>query len=143
MKNPVPKKKDANSTDSGFSLMEIIVAMLLLSIAIVPMISAYGPAIFTTAGEEEAAVFTNQVRATISRVMVLDFNTLKNNPGNPVDLVSLFGSAEEAAKKTFSFKGENYTPTVAIADVSGGDGEVFELTVTLQYVTLKTLKADY
>jgi len=69
--------------------------------------------------------------------------TLNSNQGDPVDLVSLFGSAEEAAKETFSYKGENYTPTVAITDASGGAGGLLELAVTLDYVSLKTLKGEY
>ena len=88
-------------------------------------------------------VFTNQGRGTLNRVISLDFETLNSNQGDPVDLASLFGSAEEADKEIFSFKGVNYTPTVAITDASGGDGGLLELTVTLDYVSLRTLKAEY
>ena len=129
--------------NQGFTLVEILVTVLLLAIAIAPIVSAYGPAIFSTSGQEEMAVFTNQVRGTLSRVADLDFTTLNSNPGDPVDLVSLFGSAEEANKETFSFKGASYTPTVAITDASGGAGGLLELTVILEYVSLKTLKAEY
>lgn len=127
----------------GFTLVEIIIAVALLAIAIVPMVSAYGPAIFSTSTEEETAVFTNRVRGTLNRVATLDFATLHNNQGDPVDLATLFGSAPEAAKETFSLQGDAYTPTVAIADVSGGDGGLLKITVTMDRVSLKTLKAEY
>ena len=127
----------------GFTLVEIIIAVALLAIAIVPMVSAYGPAIFSTSTEEETAVFTNQARGTLNRVAALDFPILDNNQGNPVDLVTLFGSAAEAAKETFSLEGNTYTPMVAIADVSGGLGGLLEITVTLDQVSLITLKTEY
>lgn len=127
----------------GFTLVEIIIAVALLAIAIVPMVSAYGPAIFSTSTEEETAVFTNQARGTLSRVAALDFATLDNNQGDPVDLATLFGSAPEAAKETFSLQGDAYTPTVAIADVGTGLGGLLEITVAMDQVNLKTLKAEY
>ncbi len=127
----------------GFTLVEIMIAVLLLAIAIAPMVSAFAPALLSTGGEEETAVFTNQVRGTLNRVISLDFETLNSIQGDPVDLETLFGSPEEAAKETFSFRGENYTPTVAITDASGGAGGLLELTVTLDRVSLETLKAEY
>ena len=134
--------RGASVCNKGFTLLEIIFAVLLLAIAIVPMMNAYAPAIFSTAGEEERAVFTNRARATLNRVAALQFTTLKNNLGNPVDLVTLFGSAEEAAKETFAFRGTNYTPAVAIIDQGGGDGGLLEVEVAINYVTLRTLKAE-
>lgn len=130
------------SNNKGFTLVEIIIAVLLLAIAIVPMVGAYGPAIFSTAVEDEVGVFTNQARGTLNRVATLDFATLNNNQGNPVDLATLFGTAAEAAKETFSFHGSSYTPTVAIADVSGGLGGLLEITVTADQVSLITLKTE-
>jgi prepilin-type N-terminal cleavage/methylation domain-containing protein len=130
------------SNNKGFTLVEIIIAVLLLAIAIVPMVGAYGPAIFSTAVEDEVGVFANQARGTLNRVAAIDYAILLNNQGNPVDLVALFGSAAEAAKETFSFHGSSYTPTVAIADVSGGLGGLLEITVTADQVSLITLKTE-
>ncbi|MBW1962301.1 MAG: prepilin-type N-terminal cleavage/methylation domain-containing protein [Deltaproteobacteria bacterium] len=127
----------------GFTLLEIVIALTILAIAIIPILNAYAPAIFSAAEDEKTAVFTNQVRGTISRVMTLDFQTLSSNQGDPVDLVSLFGSAEEAAKETCTFNGKAYTPSVAISDASSAQGGLLELTVTLEQVSLKTLKAQY
>jgi len=127
----------------GFTLIEILIAVLLLAIAIAPIVSAFAPALFLTGGEEETAVFTNQVRGTLNRVISLDFETLNSNQGDPVDLETLFGSPEEAAKETFSFRGENCTPTVAITDASGGAGGLLKLTVTIGHVSLETLRTEY
>jgi prepilin-type N-terminal cleavage/methylation domain-containing protein len=131
------------TSTEGFTLVEIILAVVLLAIAISPMVSAFAPAIFSTGGEEEMVVFTNQARGTLNRVISLDFQTLNSNQGDPVNLSTLFGTQAEADKEAFSFKGASYTPTVAITDASGGDGGLLELTVTLDYVSLRTLKAEY
>lgn len=127
----------------GFTFLEILLVVLLLAIAIVPMIRAFSPAVSSADSIEETAVFTNQVRGSMNRVMALDFDILNNNQGNPVNLVSLFGSAAEAAKEDFQFRGNNYTPTVAITDASGGPGGLLQLTVTVDHVRLTTLKAQY
>ena len=130
-------------SNKGFTLLEIIFAVLLLAIAIVPIMNAYAPAIFSTAGEEERAIFTNRARATLNRVAALEFSRLNDNQGNPVDLATLFGSAAEAAKETFALNGTSYTPAVAITDQGGGDGGLLQVEVTINYVSLKTLKAEY
>ncbi len=135
----------------GFTLIEIIMALLILAIAIVPMLNAYNPGLFSTANEEEVTVFTNRARSTLNRVSVLDFKSLytlvQTNQANPVNLSNLFGSADEAAKETFSLKGTNYTPIVVMTDFSDvGEqkvGGLIEIIVTVKQINLKTLKAEY
>ena len=127
----------------GFTFLEIILVVLILAIALVPMVRAFAPAVLTASADEESAVFANQARGTLNRVMAFDFDTLNNNQGDPVNLAALFGSAAEADKETFSFKGKNYTPTVAIADASGGLGGLLQLSVTLEQVGFATLKSQY
>jgi len=137
--------------NKGFTLVEIILAVVLLAIAISPMLSAYSPAIFSTSAEDEMAVFANRARGTMNRVTALEFITLDDNKGSPVDLATLFGSAAEAAKETFSFKGTDYTPSVAISgydadgdgDIDDDDEGVLELSVRIAHVSLRTLKAEY
>lgn len=129
--------------NSGFSLVELVISVLLLSIAVVPMINAFAPS-FSSSGGEETAVFTNRVRGTLNRIASLDFASLESNLGDPVNLTSLFGSALEAAKETFTYQGTSYTPVVAITDdPSGGDGGLMEISVTVDQVSLKTLRAEY
>ncbi|MGW8223899.1 MAG: type II secretion system protein [Syntrophobacteria bacterium] len=127
----------------GFTFLEIMLVVVILAIAIVPMVRAFAPAVLTASADEESAVFANQARGTLNRIMAFDFDTLNNNQGDPVNLTALFGSAAEADKETFSFKGKNYTPTVAIADASGGLGGLLQLSVTLEQVGFATLKSQY
>jgi len=129
--------------NKGFTFLEIILVVLILAIAIVPMVRAFSPGALSANTEEETTVFTNQARGTLNRVMALDFDTLNSNQGATVDLETLFGGGAEAAKESFTFKKENYTPTVAITDASGGAGGLLELTVTISHIQLATLKAQY
>ena len=127
----------------GLTFLEILLVVLILAVAIVPMVRAFAPAVLTASTDEETAVFANQARGTLNRVTVLDFDTLNDHQGDPVDLATLFDSAAEADKETFSFKGKDYTPTVAITDASGGLGGLLQLTVTLEHVRFATLKSQY
>ena len=131
------------SNSRGFSLMEISVTVFILGIALAPMLSAFSPAVTATGSIEETMVFTNQARKTLSRVTALDYEDLDDNQADPVNLIALFGSDTEAAKESFTLKGESYTPTVAITDASGGAGGLLKLSVTINHVMFTTLKAEY
>lgn len=139
---PDPFVKGMSKT-AGFTLFEVVLAIFILLTAIVPMINAFGPSLFATVSEEATIVFTNYARQTLNRVAVLDFkilnNLVLNNQANPVNLNILFADGKEA----FSLRGTNYIPTVIITDASAGAGGLLEITVTLNQVVLKTLKADY
>ena len=87
-------------SDRGFSLVEILIAVMILTLAIVPIINAIGPAVKTTAAEAQSSVFCNQARATLNRLLIVDFTTLNANQGDAVDLTSLFGSTDEANLET-------------------------------------------
>jgi prepilin-type N-terminal cleavage/methylation domain-containing protein len=134
--------------DNGLTLIEVAVALFILSMVIIPLMDSFRTALITTGGEERQAVFTNQARATLYRIAALDFVDLNSNQGNPVDLAVLFGSASdpkpaEAAKEDFVYRGKTYTPSVTISDASGGAGGLLELSVTVAEINLRTLKAEY
>jgi len=136
----------------GFTLFEILMAMILISLTIVPMMEAFSPG-RAVEGGEEAAVFTNQVRGTLNRVTATDYDILESYVGtygegtmNLTNLFTLAGfssGATEAALENFTHEGMSYSPTVTISDSSGGDGGLYEITATVEYVALRTQKADY
>jgi hypothetical protein len=127
----------------GFTLFETVLAVFILVVAVVPMIRAFGPSLFATAGEESTIVATNYARQTLNRVVALDFKTLsglvRNGQANPVDLDALFGAGQES----FAFKGASYAPSVVITDAGGGNGGLLEITSTVSGIKQKTLKAGY
>ena len=136
------------ANDKGLTLIEVAVALFILSMVIIPLMDSFRAALITTGGEERQAVFTNQARGTLYRIAALDFTDLNSNQGNPVDLAVLFGSTtnpkpDEAAKEDFVYRGKTYTPTVAISDAGGGAGGLLELSVTVAEINLRTLKAEY
>jgi len=119
----------------GFTLFEIFLALLILAIAVIPMVNAFAPALFSSGHEEEQAVLTGKARSTMNGLLELDFRTLDVNKGNPAYFVNLLG--DQAATDTL----------VSVTDVSGIDaqgnpiGGLLELKVTLKNVRLRTLKA--
>ena len=113
----------------GFTLFEIILALLILAIAIIPMVNAFAPALLSTSQGEEQAVLTGQARSAMNGLISLDFRTLDDNKAPPDALVALLG--DQAIAGTI----------VSVTDVSGGAGGLLELTVTLKNVKLQTLKA--
>ena len=136
-------KKHYSSNDRGYSLVEVLVAIFILAIAIIPMVNAFKPALISAGSKERLAVFTNQARSTLNRAVSLDYATLDKHVGDPVNLVSLFGDSSEAAQETFTFEGTSYVPTLSITDESGGAGGLLEIIVTIEETTFKTLKAEY
>ncbi len=137
------KIDDTRMRRSGFSLLEMIMVLLLLAVAIGPLLNAFRPAIASQAAEEVALVFHNRARGTLARVMTLPFSNLSEHQGDPVNLVALFGSEEEAAMESFVFRGANWQPQVAITDISGGAGGLLRVSVRLEDVTLYAIKAEY
>jgi len=139
----------------GFTLFEIFLALFILAIAIVPMMNAFAPSLLSSAYEEEQAVLTGRARQTLNRLADLDFPMLDAHRGNPVNLLTLFGSQAEADKESFAYLGNTYTPITAICttnasgipvpdcvtDAGDGTSGLLELTVTLGTVRLQTLKA--
>lgn len=145
--------RKSTHNNSGFTIVEILFAIFILSIAIVPMMNAFSPRLSSIGSGGETAVFTNQARGTLNRIAAISFKTLEsyfNTYGaGAVDVATLFGlagftdTAAEAARENFSFQGTNYTPGVTIDDASGGAGGLLELTVTINQISLKILVAEY
>jgi prepilin-type N-terminal cleavage/methylation domain-containing protein len=128
---------------SGFTLMEILVAIFLLALAIVPMIDAYAPAMLSAGLEEESIVLSQRARGTMMRLVALGFARLEAHKGNPADLAALLGSAASAQEEEVTVQGKTFSPRVTIADVGGADGGLLEITVALGHATMRTLRSDY
>ena len=136
------KKKYRPFNDTGFTLVEVLMATIILAIAIVPLVYAFRSATISTGAEERLVVFTTQAAGTLNRALSLDYDLLNNHLGDPVDLTGLFGSQGEANRERFTFGGTVYSPAISVADASGGAGGLLEITVTIEEITLKTLKTD-
>ena len=126
----------------GFTIFEILLAITILVIAIIPMVNAFAPALLSTGQAEEQAVLTGRARQTMNRLLDLPFATLDAHKGDPANLTDLLGSAAEAAKENVDYLGQTYVPVVAVTDASGGAGGLLELKVILKDFKLQTLKAE-
>ena len=126
----------------GFTLFEIIIALFIISIAVVPMMKSFGPAMKAGAFVEKTAVLTNQARATMERMLVLDFDTLKLkvDDSQPLSGNAVFGDSNES----FTFEGASYAPEITIIDSSGDTSKtLLTLTVAIDDISVSTLKAEY
>jgi len=131
-----------SSPSSGFTLFEIIMALFIISIAVIPMMKSFGPAMSTAAIVEKTAVLSNQARATMERLLALDFDILKLkvDESQPLSGNDVFGDSDE----TFTFKQASYTPSITITDASGDASKtLLDVTVALDSVSISTRKADY
>jgi prepilin-type N-terminal cleavage/methylation domain-containing protein len=137
------QEKRSNGLRDGFSMMEVIVVCLILSIAIAPMILSFVPARAAVGTERRVTVLANRARGTLNRLRAEDYDTLLQHAGNPVNLSALFGSTNQAWRETVFLEGTNYVPTVVVQDVSGTTGGLLEIVVTVDDVTMRTLKAEY
>lgn len=130
------------TSSGGFSLFEVLLALVILAAAIVPVMEAAAPSLSAVSHLEREVVLANRARGTMNRVLDLDFGTLAANIGDPVDLDTLFGSSDEALEETFSHDGISYVPVVAIEDNSEGDSTLLQVSVVLDSLSLVTLKTD-
>jgi type II secretory pathway pseudopilin PulG len=142
-----------SSNSSGFTIAEIIIAITIISIAIIPMMKSFGPAIMATASVEKTFILTNQAKRTMDRLLSLDFDTLKDNIGIwscDDDDNNFFDDPEDPC--TFLFKGIKNIPVITIIDASGDESKtLLELQVAIDGLIVgktgknyfSTLKADY
>nr|WP_320192930.1 prepilin-type N-terminal cleavage/methylation domain-containing protein [uncultured Desulfobacter sp.] len=129
-------------SSEGFTLFEILIALVILGTAIIPIMDAMAPSMSTIPYLEKEIVLTNRARGTLNRIIALDFDTLTANVGNPVDITSLFGNITEGQKEIFTHGSVVYQPVIAIEDESGGDNTLLKLSVTLENLKVATLKTN-
>ena len=143
-----------SSSSSGFTLFEIIMAMFIISIAVIPMMQSFGPAMMTAGAVEKTSVLTNQARATMERMLALDFDTLRSkvDEAQPITVYDVFGVPTDPADPDypdypddiFEFEGVSYTPAITITDASGDASKtLLDLTVSLAGMSVSTSKAEY
>ena len=131
-----------HSNSFGFTLFEIIIAIFLISIAVIPMMKSFRPAMMSSKNVEKSVVMANQARGTMERLLLLDFDTLssKTDEVQPLSGNDVFGDVEE----TITFESDSYSPEITISDASGDASKtLLTLTVSLADITFSTLKADY
>jgi len=118
------------------------------------MMTSFGPAMMTSAAVEKTAVMTNQARATMERLLALDFDTLRSKVDDtqPLTVYDVFGVPTDPANPDypdypddiFEFQGVSYPPAITISDASGdGSKTLLDLTVSLAGMSISTKKADY
>ena len=124
------------SNPSGFTLFEVMVTIFILSLAVVPMMKSFRPAMMSSAGVAKTTVLTNQARGTLERLSAVDFNTLN------ICTSELSTDFFEDNLEKITFEGIDYDPKITITDAAG-DSTLLKLTVTIETISFSTLRADY
>jgi len=130
------------SIPGGFLMVDLMIVILLMAIAIGPMINAFYPSLNAMASQRRTAVMTAWAQGTLNRLAMMDYDVLEAKVGNDASLVSFLGN-QVAKEETLLFDGKKYLPKLVVTDYSGGSGGLIELTVTLDTIVFKTLKADF
>ena len=131
-----------NLNARGFLMMDLMIAILLMAIALGPMINSFFPSFTAMDSQGRRAVMTAGAQGTLNRVAGRTYDSLKLYIGTSPTLAALLGGPA-AAQETVSFKGQSYLPVVTITDASGGSNGLLEISVTLDTIVFKTLKAAY
>lgn len=137
------RRATTSRSRSGFSLVEILLAMTILVVALVPMMLALSPANELAREEERTMVLANTARGTMKLLLATDYSALLAHASNRVDLASLLGSQAAADAEAVSVGGTRYEPAVGIEDASGGTGGLLRVVVQLDDVELEAWRADF
>ncbi len=130
----------ARNSNSGYMMMDLMVAMLLMAIAIGPMMDSFFPSFNAMAHERRTTVLTARALGILNELTGLPYATLQTHMETPADLLTLLGSASEAS---IEFYTQDPVPVVTVIDASGGTCGLLEITVTLDNIVFQTLKADF
>lgn len=126
-------------SQAGFTLFEIIIAVFILAVSVVPIMESFGPAFIATRDVERSIVFSNQARGTLNRMLALGFSDFDGQIGITDPSVLFDDTGED-----FFWQGEVKSPVIAISDKSGDNpSTLLELSVTIDEISFFSQKADY
>lgn len=75
-----------NSQQEGMSLVEVLVALVLLAVALLPVVVGFSQALVSTSDASIAAVAASIAREKMEEMKSIDFDLLDSQPRAPRDL---------------------------------------------------------
>jgi len=123
----------------GFSLVELILAMVIMIIALVPLMDSITGSLQSTHLSEENTVLVNYVREKMEDVLAMTFTDVDVSApaGTPTalsDTVSVFGKTVDRNVLVELYDGDgDSTP----------DSDLKKITVVIEDIQQVTLKADF
>jgi prepilin-type N-terminal cleavage/methylation domain-containing protein len=127
------------SKEKGFSLIELLLALTIMMIALVPIMDAISASFQYAKAGKESTIILNYARAKMEDVLAMSFDTvpISASPGTPT-----------ALSDTVTVTGNTLNRFVLV-DLYDGDGDSIpdsdlkKVTVILQEVQYETLMANY
>jgi prepilin-type N-terminal cleavage/methylation domain-containing protein len=127
------------SKEKGFSLIELLLALTIMMIALVPIMDAISASFQYAKAGKESTIILNYAREKMEDVLAMSFDTvpISASPGTPTSL-----------SDTVTVTGNTLNRFVLV-DLYDGDGDSIpdsdlkKVTVILQEVQYETLMANY
>jgi prepilin-type N-terminal cleavage/methylation domain-containing protein len=127
------------SKEKGFSLIELLLALTIMMIALVPIMDAISASFQYAKAGKESTIILNYAREKMEDVLAMSFDTvpISVSPGTPT-----------ALSDTVTVTGNTLNRFVLV-DLYDGDGDSIpdsdlkKVTVILQEVQYETLMANY
>ncbi len=127
------------SGERGFSLVELLMAMAIMIIALVPLMDSITASFQSMHVGEENTMLVNYAREKMEDVLAMDFSsvTVSTPSGTPTalsDTVTVLGKTVNRNVLVDLYDGDgDFTP----------DSDLKKITVIIEGIQQETLKADY
>jgi prepilin-type N-terminal cleavage/methylation domain-containing protein len=126
----------------GYSLVEVVLALAIMGIAMVPIIDSFALSYKTIGhsqtGLSDTALAVNLAREKMEELMAMEFNAVDATLS---DTVTVSGNAVNRDVKVEPFDGNGNGIVDSVADPM--DNNIKKITVTVGSVQLQTLKVRY
>ena len=143
---PAIRKEIKGVGESGFSLIELVLAVLIMGMALVPMLESLGSAFDPSSSVEAQVLLNNAARAKMEEVLAMPYSDVNvSGSGNPSPILSdvITVQGESLARDVYVVLWDGDGDGNGSPEVSGlPDADLKKITVEVGTVRLTTLLSN-